>query len=293
MNTIPFEFTTLYRNDKKITDYFSVDVVAEINGVKAYLQIDTACPVTMLDDDFFEKYLKSDKVKKSNRIIKDNWFTTQFAHTGNVTITFNDNIVFAPQIICLEKNQTGEYAKNIKVLRRFDLPFAGYIGLDWFEKKIFEINYVNQEIYFYDTLPEVSIPKDNKLLQERKSILLPTQINECSFYSVFDTASSAYALIIEQSLFKQFFGKLTGKPYNTVIRPDFLLREYYVKKKIPIKIGSYVFNEKATITTVDSKTNAYYFGAQKEYRHTAILGNIPFLKHRILIDLKQNVFLIR
>ncbi len=290
---IPFEFTSFYKNSRKITDYFSMNVIANVNGIDAYFQIDTACPATMLDEDFFDNYVRNNKVKKIRRKIDGNWFTNELPHTTNIKITFNNNTVFAPDIICLEKNQTKAFTSNTNVVYHSKLPFAGYIGLDWMANKMVEIDYVNQVICFHNTLPGKYLTTQNTpLLQAQSAILLPTYLNGCFFYSVFDTASSAHTLILEQRLFKRLFGKLTTKSHNTIVRPDFLLREYYVEQNVQLQIGNFIYHKKTTLTTVDKKTNNYYFAHQLEHPRLAILGNIPFLNHSIFFDLKRNLFYI-
>lgn len=291
-----FEFTTLYVDGKKKNTYSTLLVVAEVCGIKSYLQIDTACPVTILDDDFFNQRLINKGLNKNNNHIKDKWFTTQYEHTNNVEINFNNGIIFKPETTYIEKDLTKEETKNQKTISRFNLPFAGYIGFDFFEGKVFEINYQKKAFYFYNNGERFNYPKENTLKIERKSILLPTIMNGVSFYSIFDTASSAYNLILEQSLFEQFFKKLTTAKTAIITRPDFLVKEYFVEKKgVSIQIGNFIFSstKKEKFSTVDKKMNNYSFGKKLEYMHAAIIGNLPFLKKSLIIDLQNNKFLIK
>jgi hypothetical protein len=219
-------------------------------------------------------------IKKKHK--NDNVFTKSYNYIEDVSLFYNNKLIHHQNYIFIEKNETkNEQVKFVSDTKK-TIPFAGYLGFDFFEKKILSIDYISRKLIFYNSNFKFKDTITVDIEISKRAILLNSIFENNKLICLFDTASSNFDLIIENDLYKSIFGKINK--YEIVIRPDFIFRLYYfIVLFFNLKILNIDINKKSTkVYTVSKKLNNYYFSHNK---HNAIIGNITFTNKILYLDL--------
>jgi hypothetical protein len=116
----------------------------------------------------------------------------------------------------------------------------------------------------------------------KRAVLFNATFNKESLICLFDTATSNFNIILENSTFKKTCGNLIN--YEQIIRPDFKLRVYNkTLKKFNIQIlNKNIILRDTKVYTNTKKHNNYFFGVGL---HNSIIGNSLFKNSKLFLDL--------
>lgn len=282
MKKIDFELVSVYKNNKLLYKESAICICLSVANIEAYFQLDTGCPYSFIDEDFYSKFLKAKNIKKHNKLKQDNFFTKEFHYLEDIDFLYKKKLIHKQEYVFLEKNHTKNEQSKIKIHTQKDIPFGGYLGFDFIESKVVEINYIDKQIVFYY---KKSIPNNHHLIDikiNKRAVLFNATFNKKYLICLFDTATSNFNIILENSIFKKTCGNLIN--YEQIIRPDFKLRVYNkTLKKFNIQIlNKNIILRDTKVYTNTKKHNNYFFGVGL---HNGIIGNSLFKNSKLFLDL--------
>lgn len=287
---IKFEYSNIKTGDK-IKYKTGIYIALSINGVLSYMQLDTGCACTFLMKEFVEKY--PEVVNFQSPRLDLDWYGTGKGHYTDVKIDIDSYAVNIP-FCFIESDLTDHERKEKKeeVILSMSLPFAGYLGLDFFAKQSFSIDFKNEIIELCDHSIQVDSTINNIFYIDHGTICIPVTINDAKLIALFDTATGHTQIRLENSLFEKIFDqKYLSKDFEKLLRPDFTFITFRHEVIATIEICDKTIQQEYIIETSDEHFNTFTFD-HDHIMYSAIICKQFFQNYKIIFDMNNKTFKI-
>lgn len=261
----------------------------KIDGVDAdfTLQLDLGATSSMLYGNSIDCFLTRNNVlnKKLDTANKrymiegrmNGGFTTFDTHIGGVKYAFSDMAYFKG----FGDTLTDDSIKKAKPIR------IGTLGAPFFKDKVLIIDYPNQRFLVLDSLDKTSADSfefvDARL--DLGTLKIPFTIDGTTYWLMFDTGSSIFAIMTNQEYYNMFTG---NTPVDSLgISSWGQIKQVYGKQiNKPVKLGSATLQQSYVYMMPGNDWDDFY----KQEKIIGITGNAFFLNNMIVIDFKHLKF---
>lgn len=287
---IKFDYSNLKVGDE-VKYHTGIYIPLSINGVNCYMQLDTGCACTFLMKDFIDTH--PEVVNFQQPKLDLDWYGTGKGHYTDIKMHVNSFIVKIP-FCFIESDLTGDErkAKNEEIILPKQLPFAGYLGFDFFAKQSFSIDFKNQIIHLCDQNIHIESATNNNFYIDHGTICIPVRINNTELIALFDTATGNTLLRIENNLFEKIFDqKSLSNDFEKLLRPDFSFITYRHIIRTTIELYGKTRTQEYIIETSDEPFNAFTFD-HDHILYNAIICKQFFENNTLFFDMNNNTFKI-
>ena len=278
---IPFQWIEGTHGDY-FEAYEAIKIRVFIEGVsnKLYMQFDTGAPSSILYGNAIKSLESSDM--KGNIIV-----TEKASFLSDFDFMIGENKVKAKKLIVLDG-----YGKIVDINDTITEWKIGTIGADFLADKITAIDFQDNEIVLFRERPEWmrTLPNFEDFDFSGRRFMLPALFNGKELELFYDSGSSAFGLITTKHRYQK---------YSDPNTEGIVLEANSWGSSIPIRHKPTAFKIQMGGSTLDLKRVSYidmYANFQRFIspfsRIGGWLGNKPFINHTLIIDAKQEEFLI-
>ncbi|MDQ6527719.1 hypothetical protein [Flavobacterium sp. LHD-85] len=235
-----------------------------------YMQFDSGSPITV----FYKKSVESIAIKFQNRLkidIENASISTTFT-IGNMNVFSNTFEVL-------------NYGEKID----FDNPYAeniiGTIGTDLLEKRITVLDFKTNQCSFIEKIKEDDF---TDFEFKKRKILIPSIIENEKLKLLYDSGTSGYELITTKEIWQQYRNKNSAVKTEKGNSWGNALSVYSASAKKKLQFEKVTLNL-SEVTYIEGTSNLQKF-LMKRSGMQGMIGNKLFLKHKLILDCKNEKF---
>ncbi len=256
-------------------------------GVHCYMQLDTAYGDTCITDEFLTDHQVFSDLEVDSKV---RYVGKDGKHLKEVPLALTSGADITIKRCYIEELKTKEQTKHRKEILNRDLPFAGYLGFDFFEGKSFAIDFPNQQLMWFEN--GLGLEKPSKFFLSRGMIIIPVQLNGKEIYALFDTATANSLLSVTNELHEAFFNiKRNELECMVEYRPDFAIETYYGTFPCELAFNAVYKNEPLQIETAGDYFNKYAYN--NAFGSNAIIGNYLLRDYCVAFDMTDNTYQVQ